>query len=344
MTIAQVLRLFSRSEAPAFMKRLIEDRRKAGKPYTAACVDSVSDYLTGGIELVNGIRKSVTTRLAMWNNPRIAAATEDSDFDLGQLRNRPMSVYVGISPDNIERLKPLLVLFFQQLIDQNVRSIPERDPAYRHPALLMLDEFPVLGALPHLASAFAYIAGYGLRVVMVAQSPAQLQSPHLYGPELASVILDNCGVECVFGTKNRNVAEETVSARGRPDRLGRNAESPTVLRLPAVAEAVGGAAPAPPADFAAAGSDTAAEPQAARAARRHSARAGGQTALYEDPGFCDLRPNRRRSRTKSKFRSAWTMAGRCCPQQAETRPGACSRRWGATVRIPTRTNASRSVR
>ena len=98
--------------------------------------------------------------------------------------------------------------FFQQLIDQNVRSIPDRDPAYRHPALLVLDEFPVLGALPHLASAFSYIAGDGLRVVMVAQSPAQLQSPHLYGPELASVILDNCGVECVFGTKNRNVAED----------------------------------------------------------------------------------------------------------------------------------------
>jgi type IV secretion system protein VirD4 len=194
------------------MKGLISERRRAGHPYTAACVDSISDYLTGGIELVNGIRKSVTTRLAMWNNPRIAAATEDSDFDLRHLRYRPMSVYVGISPDNIERLKPLLVLFFQQLIDLNVRSIPERDPDYRHPALLMLDEFPVLGALPHLASAFAYIAGYGVRVVMVAQSPAQLASPHLYGPELASVILDNCGVECVFGTKNRLVAEE-LSAR-----------------------------------------------------------------------------------------------------------------------------------
>lgn len=69
---------------------------------------------TGGIELVNGVRKSVTTRLAMWNNPRIAAATEDSDFDLRQLRYREMSVYVGISPDNIERLKPLLVLFFRK--------------------------------------------------------------------------------------------------------------------------------------------------------------------------------------------------------------------------------------
>jgi len=212
LTIAQVLRLFARAEAPDFMRRVIDDRRRAGRPYTAACVDSVSDYLTGGVELVNGIRKGVTTRLAMWNNPRLAAATEASDFDLSKLRSRRMSVHVGISPDNIERLRPLLVLFFQQLIDLNVRRIPERDPRYRHPALLMLDEFPVLGALPHLASAFAYIAGYGLRVAMVAQSPAQLSSPHLYGPELASVILDNCGVEAVFGTKNRHVAED-LSAR-----------------------------------------------------------------------------------------------------------------------------------
>jgi len=123
-----------------------------------------------------------------------------------------MSVFVGISPDNIDRLRPLLTLFWQQLVDLNVRLLPELDPEYRHPALLCLDEFPVLGAMTHLASAFAYIAGYGLRAMLVCQSPAQLSSPLLYGPELASVILDNCGVECVFGTKNRNVAED-LSAR-----------------------------------------------------------------------------------------------------------------------------------
>jgi type IV secretion system protein VirD4 len=212
LNIATVLRLFARAEAPAFMKRLIEERRASGRPYTAACVDSISDYLTGGIELVNGIRKGVTTRLAMWNNPRIAAATEESDFDLRQLRYRAMSIYVGISPANIERLRPLLVLFWQQLIDMNVHTIPERDPLYRHPVLLNMDEFAALGALPHFATAIPYIAGYGLRAVLVVQSPAQLASPLLYGPELASVILDNCGVEAVFGTKNRAVAED-ISAR-----------------------------------------------------------------------------------------------------------------------------------
>ena len=213
-TVAQVLRLFTASWAPDYLKRTIEQARQAGCPYSLATVDSVSDYLGSDARLANDIRKTVSTRLALWNNPRIAAATESSDFDLGRLKAEPFSIYVAVNPGDIERLRPLLALLFQQLVTLNTRRLPDEDPDYRHPVLVLLDEFPTLGRMPVLAHAFAFVAGFGLRLLVVCQSRAQLRDAELYGPEMAANIFDNCGVEVVFGAKNIDLCEELSRRSG----------------------------------------------------------------------------------------------------------------------------------
>ena len=79
---------------------------------------------------------------------------------------------------------------------------------------MLLDEFPLLGPMPVLADAFAYVAGYNMRMMLVMQSKAQLRDPALYGPDKAVAILDNCGVEVVFGTKNNELAKELSERLG----------------------------------------------------------------------------------------------------------------------------------
>ncbi len=39
-----------------------------------------------------------------------------------------------------------------------VKTLPQHDPAARHQVLMVLDEFPLLGAMPTLTSAFAFVA------------------------------------------------------------------------------------------------------------------------------------------------------------------------------------------
>jgi type IV secretion system protein VirD4 len=58
----------------------------------------------------------------------------------------------------------------------------------RHRLLLMLDEFPALGRLDFFESALAFMAGYGLKSFLIAQSLNQIEKA--YGPNNA--ILDNC--------------------------------------------------------------------------------------------------------------------------------------------------------
>lgn len=230
LTMGQVLRLLSGDDGAVLMQRSIEARRHARKPYTEATVKALEDYLRGSADLVNSIRKTVTARLSLWYNPRIDAATSESDFDLRHLRRSLHAIYIGVSPDNIARLRPLLALFFQQLVDVHVRTLPQHDPEAKHQVLLLLDEFPLLGPMPVLADAFAHIAGYNVRLMLVMQSKAQLRDRDLYGPDGASAILDNCGLEVVFGTKDLKLTEELSARLGYETVEGTSSSGPRFWR------------------------------------------------------------------------------------------------------------------
>jgi type IV secretion system protein VirD4 len=62
----------------------------------------------------------------------------------------------------------------------------------------MLDEFPALGRLDFFESALAFMAGYGLKSFLIAQSLNQIEKA--YGPNNA--ILDNCHVRVSFATND----------------------------------------------------------------------------------------------------------------------------------------------
>src|SRR3546814_3495448 len=68
--------------------------------------------------------QTVTSKLNLWINPIVDRATAESDFYLTDLRRIPTSIYLGVSPDELDRVAPLYNLFFQQLIDLNTRQLP----------------------------------------------------------------------------------------------------------------------------------------------------------------------------------------------------------------------------
>ena len=86
--------------------------------------------------------------------------------------------------------------------------------AYRHRLLLLLDEFPSLGRLEFFETALAFIAGYGLKAVLIAQSLNQLEKA--YGPN--NSILDNCHLRLAYA------ANDDRTARRISDLLGQTTE------------------------------------------------------------------------------------------------------------------------
>lgn len=207
-TLGEVLRQGMASDDEGFQKhwkRVIDACERAGYPLSQEAVQSLYDVIDLAPTTASSIRKTFTSRLDLWLNPMIDAATSANDFDLRELRKRPISIYVQINPDNIARLQPLLNLFFQQAIGLQTRELPENNPTLKHQVLLMLDEFPALGRIPVIAESTAFLPGYNVRTVIIVQSNSQLIEK--YGIEGAKSIRKMLAARIVFPPKEYEDAE-----------------------------------------------------------------------------------------------------------------------------------------
>ncbi|MBI1198928.1 MAG: TraM recognition domain-containing protein [Phenylobacterium sp.] len=198
----------------------------AGRPLSAGCANALSDFCSASENTFAGVKQTITSRLGLWLNPRVCAATQASDFDLRDLRERRISLYLCVSPDNLARVAPLYGLLLQQLVDLNTRELPG-DGKHSVPVLMLMDEFARLGHAAVLARSFSYVAGYGLRLLPVLQSPAQLRAE--YGQDLAEEIMANCGVEIAFAPKELKVAQDLSERLGYWTYQGRSRSRPTLL-------------------------------------------------------------------------------------------------------------------
>ena len=79
----------------------------------------------------------------------------------------------------------------------------------------MLDEFPALGRLDFFESALAFMAGYGLKSFLIAQSLNQIEKA--YGQN--NSILDNCHVRVSFATNDERTAKRVSDALGTATEL-----------------------------------------------------------------------------------------------------------------------------
>ncbi|EZP67183.1 Conjugal transfer protein TraG [Sphingomonas paucimobilis] len=200
-TIGAIYRLMTTGDTRGFFRRVLDDR---SLPLSQGCRNALADFTSGADNTFAGIVQTVTSKLSLWLNPRVDAATEECDFDLRELRTKRMSIYLGVSPDELDRVAPLYNLLFQQLVDLNVRDLPDETTPLK--ILVILDEFARIGRAQVIAGAFSYVAGYGIRLLPVIQSRSQLRA--VYGEHVANEIVANCGVEVAFTPKELRVANE----------------------------------------------------------------------------------------------------------------------------------------
>jgi type IV secretion system protein VirD4 len=214
-TIGEVLRQGMASDNEGFAehwKRLIAGRNSHERPLSSECVRALCDVIDLAPVTASSIRKTFTSRLDLWLNPILDAATSGNDFNLRELRSKPMSIYVGVNPDDLHRLRPVLNLFFQQAIGLQTRELPEHNRRLKYQVMMLLDEFTALGRIPIMAEAVSYLPGYNVRVVLVIQTPAQLRE--VYGMHGAEVMLKSLATRIVFAPKDYPDAREISDELG----------------------------------------------------------------------------------------------------------------------------------
>ena len=166
----------------------------------------------------SGVLSTAMSFLGLYRDPTVALSTSACDWRIADLMDaeNPVSLYLVIPPSDISRTKPLVRLVLNQ-IGRHLTEKLEGDPAKRrkHQLLMMLDEFPALGRLDFFETALAFIAGYGIRAYLIAQSLNQISKA--YGEN--NSILDNCHVRIAFSSNDERTARRISDALGTATEL-----------------------------------------------------------------------------------------------------------------------------
>lgn len=151
----------------------------------------------------SGVVSTLNSGLELWANPLIDTATASSDFNIQNFKREKVTVYVGLTPDNIKRLEVLMQIFYQQACEFLSRKIPnpKEDP---YGVLFLLDEFPTLGKMEVIRTAIAYLRGYNVRLMLIVQDTQQLKG--IYEEAGMNSFLSNSTFRITFAANNIETA------------------------------------------------------------------------------------------------------------------------------------------
>lgn len=163
----------------------------------------------------SGVLSTAMSFLGLYRDPVLAQVTRQCDWRIRDIVEdaRPTTLYLVVPPSDISRTKPLVRLILNQIGRRLTEDLHAK--GRRHRLLLMLDEFPALGRLDFFESALAFMAGYGLKSFLIAQSLNQIE--RAYGPN--NSILDNCHVRVSFATNDERTARRVSDALGMATEL-----------------------------------------------------------------------------------------------------------------------------
>jgi type IV secretion system protein VirD4 len=164
----------------------------------------------------SGVKSTALATLSLYRDPLVAMNTRCSDFRITDLmqHERPVSLYMVIPTSEICRTRPLYRMLMNMLGRKFTESMEfaggRQVVNYRHRLLLLMDEFQALGQLDFFEAQLAFIAGYGIKALLVVQNPGQIKK--FYGQDTS--IFSNCGVRVVYTPNDIDEAEQISRSLG----------------------------------------------------------------------------------------------------------------------------------
>ena len=167
-------------------------------------------YLNKAPNEASGVLSTSLSFLTLYRDPIVADNTRYSDFTLESLMQQKTSLYLVVPPSDKDRLKPLLRLVINQVTRRLTEGMDfnadgSGKSRYPHRLLLLLDEFPSLGKLDIFQEALAFIAGYGLKALLIIQDREQLTADSAYGNH--ETITSNCHIRVSFAPNKVETAK-----------------------------------------------------------------------------------------------------------------------------------------
>jgi type IV secretion system protein VirD4 len=232
--LARIEALLKKAEAQYKIERRYEPLTEwngEGLPLLSMeCVDALNRFIAISDNTLTSVVATFNVPLTIWASPIVDAATSANDFDLRDVRKRRMSIYLGIPANKLVEAKLLLNMFYTQLVNLNTDRLLHASPELKYTCLMLNDEFTAPGRIGVIDKANPYMAGFGLRLLTIIQSPGQLEAepPKGYGRESARAFVTNHACQILFTPRQQQDANEysemlgfyTFKARGTSRQFG----------------------------------------------------------------------------------------------------------------------------
>lgn len=205
----------SLAETLEFMMKASHFENGETHPVVAA---TARDMLNKSENERSGVLSTAMSFLSLYRDPIIAKNTEKSDFKIVDLveRERPVSLYIAVPPSDIDRLRRLIRLIINQICRRLTEELPGEGE--RHRLLMLLDEFPALGRLNFFESALGFLAGYGIKTMLISQSINQIENA--YGAR--NSIIDNAHIRIVYTPNTVQTADLISRMLGQKTHIHRH--------------------------------------------------------------------------------------------------------------------------
>ena len=162
-------------------------------------------------EQLSGVIGSFNTKLEAFSDLDIENMIncKESSITIDDLRDEKTTIYVRVSIDDLERLNPLINLFFESLAS-SLMSKEANDEDNQ--VTFILDEFANLGKVAKLVRATTISRSFKLNQVFILQDLAQINS--IYTPDERHILESNTAYKVILKQNNYKTACEISQTIG----------------------------------------------------------------------------------------------------------------------------------
>lgn len=204
-TLKDALNLISlgdRDQFDALLKAMARSDLGGGLPARAA-----GQLQAAGREERGSILSTAMRHLRWLDSKVMQNVLAQSDFELGDLKKKPGTVYLVLPPEYLATHSRFLRLFVNLTL--NAFAMGGRS---RVPLIMMLDEFHALGNMPVIETAMGQMASYNIKIWPFIQNLTQLQM--LYTKNWETFFANAAAVQ-VFAVNDAATEEYLVRRLGR---------------------------------------------------------------------------------------------------------------------------------
>lgn len=184
------------------------ERMQENQAFDGLIAGAAGALLVMGKEERGSILSTARRNTKFLESPAMQRVLEGNDFDLGDLKRRPMTLYLCLPASRLHTHARWL-----RLIIGLALALMEREPARPAlPVLFLMDEFAALGKMEVIETAAGLMAGYGVKLWPILQDLTQLKRHYR---ESWETFLGNAGLHQFFGNTDLTTLEHISKRLGK---------------------------------------------------------------------------------------------------------------------------------